>query len=79
LDHPEINGKPAVKLFFGMNEKIGLKNFSNVDTHSSITRFVEDDPKVIEEQQEEMRDFVETVLGDERFKILEFVKAAGRD
>lgn len=78
-DHPEINGKPAAKVHFGMSEKIGLQNFSNVDTHSSVTRFVEDDPKVIESATEEMRDYVETVLGNERFKILEWVKDAGRD
>lgn len=74
----EINGKPAAKLRICLAEKIGLPKFSNVDVGPiELERYVEDDPKAIAKAKDEMLEFVEGVLADERTKILKFLKADG--
>lgn len=78
MDHPEINGKPAVKITVSAAEKIGLPKFSNIDIGPvSITRFVEDDDEVVGKAIRDGQEFVELILGEERERIVEGFAARG--
>lgn len=78
MSTPEINGKPAVQITVGAEEKIGLPNYSNVVIGPIIvTRFVEDDPAVIDEAlRVTLREHVESLIAEERSNVLEMVKAS---
>lgn len=80
MDHPEINGKPAAKITYGAAEKIGLPKYSNVDIGPvSVTRFVEDDPDTIAREMQDGLEFVETVLAEERARVVKAFRDAGVD
>jgi hypothetical protein len=65
----DSDGKPMVLISAGVGEKIGLPNFSNVDiTPISVTKFVPEGTE--KEAYDEAFALVETVLGEERAKVL---------
>jgi len=72
---PEINGKPAAKILVGLEEKIGLPNYSNVVVGPiQVERYVEDDPTVIEaELRLTLENYVEPLMVEERTKVLELI------
>ena len=72
---PEINGKPAVKITVGVEEKIGLKNYSNVTLGPFVVeRYIEDDDNILEAMRSTLHDTVEELLISEREALLELVK-----
>lgn len=73
---PEINGKPAAKLHVHVEEKVGFPNYSNVTYGTSLTRFVEDDLKVITRERKAMEGNVEEWLSDYREEVGELLKKA---
>lgn len=74
---PEINGKPAVKITVGAEEKIGLPNYSNVVLGPFIVeRYVEDNENVIEEMRDTLNNTVEELLRTEREALLELIKGS---
>jgi hypothetical protein len=55
------------RFFFGVEEKIGLKDYSNIVVQASISREIPDD----EDARQEVIDTVEAILVAERKVVLE--------
>ena len=61
------DGKPMALISMGAAEKVGLPNYSNVDIGPAvITRFVKDEPAVIEQSMRDAVHLCETIISTER-------------
>lgn len=70
-------GVPMALITMGASEKIGMPNYSNVDLGpASVSKFVYDDRDAIAQGLKEIVDVCEQVIGEERGKVIEVVKAA---
>lgn len=68
-------GNPMVLISFGIGEKIGLPNYSNVDINPiTCTKFVKEGTET--EGYKRLAEITEAVLAEERAKVLEGLQAA---
>lgn len=72
---PVSDGKPAVKIYVGAEEKVGLPNYSNVVITASLSRYVSDGTD--EELKASLREtaaIVEEFVAEERQAVLASLK-----
>lgn len=74
----DSKGKPMVKVSNGAQEKIPTVQYGNITIGpATVTKFVEDNPKAINDGLWDCLTRAEVVLGENRDQLLEKLKNAG--
>lgn len=69
------NGAPAVKIYVGAEEKIGLPNYSNVVVSASLSRYVpEGSAEELKTALRESARIVEEFVAEERQSVLKDIQ-----